>query len=274
MSATDSGFGSSPKLGLGVRPQRKFHVTEQCAPLRYAHIPSVLKAAGSAFRDDPHLRYRFGALPRIVDPVALCSAIRRREAWTIDRGDAFVVFRPAPNSMPFLRRMVDTLVDSILGTLMFFLLPFSGREQKSHKQEARAKHEHAVETSFGRRIHDMFMIETLFVAPEKRGRGYGSRLLEFVIAKADAQARGTWVTTTPHGAGFYRLFGFRTVSRYTLGECDPAWKEPPVDQCIVSLFVCAGLVSWLAVANVRSCRVQMLREPRCVWETDEKARLV
>jgi len=237
-------------------PQRRvpsIHLAlkEQCKPLRYADVPNVLKTAGSTFRDDSYSRYRFGtSVPGIIDPVKLCSAIRRRQAWTIDGGDAFVLFHPAPNSVSCLRRTVDSLLGHLLGVLLFFMLPFQAREITSRAQELKAKHHHAVETSLGRRIRDMLMIETLFVAPEKRGRGYGSRLLEFVTSKADTQSRGTWVTTTPHGTGFYRLFGFRTVSRYHLGECDAAWKEPPVVRCI------------------------MLREPRSVWEIDEKARLV
>ncbi len=60
-------------------------------------------------------------------------------------------------------------------------------------------------------------IGNLIVAPELRGRGYGSQLFEYVLARILRQSkmRKVWLTASEQGAPLYRKHGFATVDQIT-----------------------------------------------------------
>ena len=62
-------------------------------------------------------------------------------------------------------------------------------------------------------------LEMLFVAPEKRGRGLGRELVEYLVARVDVNEQNA------QAAGFYARMGFRVVSR---SETDHSGRPYPI----------------------------------------------
>jgi GNAT superfamily N-acetyltransferase len=60
--------------------------------------------------------------------------------------------------------------------------------------------------------------------PDHQGRGVGRRLLEHILARADADGAPVWLETSePGNAALYRRFGFRTVTHAPAGRVLPSW---------------------------------------------------
>ena len=66
--------------------------------------------------------------------------------------------------------------------------------------------------------------EMLFVAPEKRGRGLGRELVEYLVARRGVR-RVDVNEQNAQAAGFYARMGFRVVSR---SETDPSGRPYPI----------------------------------------------
>ena len=67
-------------------------------------------------------------------------------------------------------------------------------------------------------------LEMLFVAPEKRGRGLGRELVEYLVARRGVR-RVDVNEQNAQAAGFYARMGFRVVSR---SETDPSGRPYPI----------------------------------------------
>ena len=67
-------------------------------------------------------------------------------------------------------------------------------------------------------------LEMLFVAPEKRGRGLGRELVEYLVARRGVR-RVDVNEQNAQAAGFYARMGFRVVSR---SETDPSGHPYPI----------------------------------------------
>ena len=66
--------------------------------------------------------------------------------------------------------------------------------------------------------------EALFVAPEKRGRGLGRELVEYLVARRGVR-RVDVNEQNAQAAGFYVRMGFRVVSR---SATDPSGRPYPI----------------------------------------------
>ena len=67
-------------------------------------------------------------------------------------------------------------------------------------------------------------LEMLFVAPEKRGRGLGHELVEYLVARRGVR-RVDVNEQNAQAAGFYARMGFRIVSH---SETDPSGRPYPI----------------------------------------------
>ena len=67
-------------------------------------------------------------------------------------------------------------------------------------------------------------LEMLFVAPEKRGKGLGRELVEYLVAHRGVR-RVDVNEQNAQAAGFYARMGFRVVSR---SETDPSGRPYPI----------------------------------------------
>jgi len=109
----------------------------------------------------------------------LATHIRKKRAYTINGGDAIVLFNPAHNSEPApspLDRALDAITKRIAESLRIFDAP----GQRKRKAEFVAKHEAALEKFLGDAINDMMSVSGLATAPSKQRRGYGSTLVRTV----------------------------------------------------------------------------------------------
>jgi len=105
-------------------------------------------------------------------------------------------------------------------------------------QEASAR---AIQRSIGDEASSMISIDMLGVTPALQGKHCGSRLVQHVAAKADAQSRAILLQTTSRNVPFYQRLGFKTVEQFTTGEDDSTWQEAPVVHCVMTrepLLVC------------------------------------
>lgn len=96
----------------------------------------------------------------------------------------------------------------------------------------------------------MMMIGTVATLPAKQGRGYGTLLCNLVTEdvsisyqlrlfleltliglQADRRSLRLYLFSSNMKANstFYQNLGFRSVHRFTVGEDNPAWNDPPVE---------------------------------------------
>lgn len=109
---------------------------------------------------------------------------------------------------------------------------------------------------FGERLKDMVYLSSLATYPPKQGRGYGSALVQHVVAQvsvvvngmhflmnfvgsygqAEAQGRATWlISSNVANRGFYEFNGFSVVGDIVLGDDNSTWHAPPVITHLVRL---------------------------------------
>jgi len=215
-------------------------------PLRYRHIPKVIRSIHDAFESDPLQRYLYDTpdkdearFPRKKEDAwntLFCSLyIRKRRAYTINGGDALIMYDPAPNDKSRPSTPFGRILDKITSYLMNYLDLFDSPEQNNRKKEFFLKQQALARKVIGDDVNEMVTLRGLVTAPEKQRRGYGSALVRVVTATADAQGRSTWVTSSNvDNTEFYESFGFRLVGEFSVGEGNPIWDKPPV---VVRVFV-------------------------------------
>ncbi|OSD04346.1 hypothetical protein PYCCODRAFT_1466307 [Trametes coccinea BRFM310] len=89
--------------------------------------------------------------------------------------------------------------------------------------------------AFGDHVDKLIEVQGLVTAPAKQGQGYGTALMEFANALADAQDRGVYIFTTD-AYRFYETVGYTLVEEDVLGVDNPKWKGDPVHIRIVDDF--------------------------------------
>ncbi|OCH92163.1 hypothetical protein OBBRIDRAFT_791545 [Obba rivulosa] len=209
-------------------------------PLRYTHTPKVIQSIHDALYDDPLQRYLTDTpdkdkarFPRkredAWNTLFCCQYIRKDRAFTVNGGDAIILYDPAPNDKSNTDGPFQRLLDKITSYLVDCLDLFESSQQKERKQEFFVKQQAVTEKIIGDEVKEMVTLRALATAPAKQRRGYGSMLVRVVTAVADAQGRSTWVTSSNvDNTGFYESFGFKVVGEFNMGEGNPAWDKPPV----------------------------------------------
>ena len=74
-----------------------------------------------------------------------------------------------------------------------------------------------------------FYLEYIGVEPTYQGKGYGSMIMEHLVAKADQEAVGCYLeNANPRNIPFYQRFGFKVVNeKYIIGFTTWfMWREP------------------------------------------------
>ncbi|CDO68708.1 hypothetical protein BN946_scf184652.g35 [Trametes cinnabarina] len=82
-------------------------------------------------------------------------------------------------------------------------------------------------SAFGDRVDSLIELQGLVTAPESQGHGYGTALMHFANALADAQGRGVYIFTT-EAYTFYETVGYTVVEEDVLGKDNPKWAGDPV----------------------------------------------
>ncbi|EMD40902.1 hypothetical protein CERSUDRAFT_80552 [Gelatoporia subvermispora B] len=207
--------------------------------LRYSHLPKVTQTALDAVENDPLQRYmldtpdahkaRFLKLREKIGCYLNYSPyIHKKQAYTINGGDAMMLYDPAPNVTP-KPSPLDRLLSKILQGLGRSLKVFDAPEQRKRKAEFITKHGIVAKEAIGDAVKEMIVLEAIATAPSQQRQGYGTMLVHIVTAMADEQGRYTWVTSSNiANTGFYESFGFRTVAEIAMGAENPTWKDPPV----------------------------------------------
>ncbi|EMD40903.1 hypothetical protein CERSUDRAFT_80554 [Gelatoporia subvermispora B] len=212
----------------------------EAEPLTHKHIPNVIQSIHDALDPDPLQRYlldtpdkdkaRFPRKREDAWNTLFCSQyIRKHRAYTVNGGDAIVVYDPAPNDEGSADGPLQRFLDKITGYLIGALDLWKSPQQKEREQEFYVKQRAVAEKVIGDQIKEMVVLRALATAPEKQGRGYGSMLVRVVTAFADDRGRSTWVTSSNvDNTGFYESFGFKVVGEVRMGEENPTWNKAPV----------------------------------------------
>ncbi|KAI0130554.1 acyl-CoA N-acyltransferase [Xylariales sp. AK1849] len=71
------------------------------------------------------------------------------------------------------------------------------------------------------------VLQALFTDPGYQGRGIGSKLVQWVVDRADAQGLPCWAHASPAGSSLYARAGFQVLgsNEYDLDEYAPGGKE-------------------------------------------------
>jgi amino-acid N-acetyltransferase len=79
---------------------------------------------------------------------------------------------------------------------------------------------------------DFTLIRSVAIEARSRGRSWGSRLIEAILADLDGRGRGDLSLVTIDAAGFFERFGFRAVSREAVPEPIRASPEFRIHACV------------------------------------------
>jgi len=210
----------------------KFTTDIRVTSLEYSHIPAVMATIDAASINDPLEQYVHNTpdaeksrlkelLQRARITARYAADVQAKKALTVDKGDAFVTF-----GLPGR----DTTIHNIVSTILKRTEAFDrSPEQLKRWKELKSKLSVAIEAALGDRLKEMVSLDSLATNPKKQGRGYGTALVASVSAKADAEARSTWLCSSNIlNTGFYESCGFTTIAEFTLGEANPTWDRPPV----------------------------------------------
>ncbi|KAH9922653.1 uncharacterized protein B0H18DRAFT_879192, partial [Fomitopsis serialis] len=123
--------------------------------------------------------------------------------------------------------------------------------------ELHAAESGAIKEAFGDRLEHMLQMAGLVTRPDKQGRGYGTALMAVANAKADKLGAATYISTTAHNTAFYEGCGYVVATRFTVGENNPNWDQPPVVLCIVRIYLLDhGLQAYLTSYGFTRCSVK------------------
>lgn len=236
-ASTFSTMHAASDLGaLGVHPR----------PLGYLDVPKAVLTGDAAFKNDPHRRYTFETpdaqtrpwrritmkiLIFMVNIRLISEAIHRGTAWTVNHGDAMMIYSMPASSIAKSRlsKFIDILFHIIDTLLKAMFRIIASPEQKYRVHEGDEKTQRAVKLALGDRVEDMFQVQLVATAPDKQGYGYGSSLVQVVTSKADEECRSTWLTSSNFAnTRFYESLGFASVGEISLGHDNPTWNGPPV----------------------------------------------
>jgi len=214
-------------------------------PLTFGDLPHTVDATVRANWDDPLGKYADYTPDSRETPAQRASRlkismytmfiddIRRHEVWTINHGDSILRFSPAPVTVPRGRKTLNGLINGFVRRFLNLFTLFRSKEQKKRRVEIHEKLTAAIASALGDRVAELISLDGLSTAPEKQGLGYASVLVDELVAMADAQSRGTWLTTTHQTQTFYAQFGFKTIATFSVGEANPTWREDPVIVCLM-----------------------------------------
>jgi len=210
--------------------------------LRLSDLPKVAKDSSTilALTDDPMDRYLLGSpeeavrlrkLITIERGLGISLPVRRKMAWAIDDGDAFMGYSDPMAPQSKLSQFIDKITIFIIEQRT----RFHSEEQKKRLKELQTKLRKVIPDALGDRRNIMLCLDYVSTVPEKRSRGYGTALVKILTTKADIENRPTWLTSSDvaTNTGFYNNLGFPTVAEVTLGDDNPTWKEPPVQVAIM-----------------------------------------
>ncbi|KAI0335567.1 hypothetical protein GY45DRAFT_810945 [Cubamyces sp. BRFM 1775] len=108
-----------------------------------------------------------------------------------------------------------------------FLGAFVSEELAKRRKEWAEVTKAMLQCTLGDTAKDMIEVQGLVTAPKKQGRGYGTVLMRFVNALADAQNRGVYIFTTD-AYGFYQSVGYSILQEAVVGADNPKWNGDPV----------------------------------------------
>ncbi|KAH9835738.1 uncharacterized protein C8Q71DRAFT_858588 [Rhodofomes roseus] len=214
-------------------------------PMRVVDVPKTVDEMLVANEGDPWARYKGGHpvdnVEKTIFPLQLkttiylrwLDGIRRREHWTINRGDSVLVYSAAENSLPRWKRTINqtiqTLINRFLGVFPYLSTP----EQRKRGKEAGDKLRATIAQHIGDRAADLISLDNLVTAVRAQKRGYASALVTKLMDLADEQGRGVWLFTHERTVGFYAQFGFKRIAHFTVGDDNPTWTEKPVVMCMM-----------------------------------------
>ncbi|KAH9948423.1 hypothetical protein B0H21DRAFT_734162 [Amylocystis lapponica] len=205
--------------------------------LKYVEIPRAVDTAEAADGGDPVHRYVYGESEsawsrrqRVLNMhMSLFETVRKRLAFTIDRGDAMVSCLPPGKQPP--EKGAAYILSAIMKFAERSLSALAPKENKKRYNEFVGKYRAAMKEAFGGNDGELQMVNlsALCTHPSKQRRGYGTALVKFITDKADALACPTYLCSSNiDNTTFYEQCGFITVAKFTLGDTNPAWHAPPV----------------------------------------------
>ncbi|KAF7798907.1 hypothetical protein EIP86_010135 [Pleurotus ostreatoroseus] len=244
----------------------------------YRNIPTVVETTIRSLKEthDPLDHYLCQA-PDKSDPLwkqikgrtfyytAWTKWVNDQSAWTINRGEAYLILVPPP-----CERNPPGSIDKLLLALLGYMVTSGSEEHTKRLEEFTRKLQNARTKALGDRVKQVYSIAGLGTAPSRAISDYARALVQMVndkvdlnsclfvnsgsrsqTSQADIAARAVMVINGNVDANttFYNSLGYVAVERFYLGEINPAWDEPPVP---IDL---------------------MLREPKTFVTTDKNAAL-
>jgi len=208
--------------------------------LKYSEIPTAIETGVSATQEDPLFRYLIWDTPQpnkwlrqqrywLFYYLGIATAVRWHEGLTVDNGEALIILRETPLEKAKRETWLDRIWKIVHGVVVMFLFSFDTKERKQRRMEMQAKLGLALKETIAPRVPEMMNMDGESVAPEKRGLGYDSMLVEYAAAKADHLGHAIWSNSYSQArTSLYESFGFTTAATFTLGEDNPTWKKEPV----------------------------------------------
>ncbi|KAH9899773.1 hypothetical protein C8Q73DRAFT_787620 [Cubamyces lactineus] len=215
--------GDPIHIRIGDSQTTRSHVPD-VVPLRYVEIFRAARCTQDAVADLASNHYLRDAdtapcsvaRQRLSLTIHYLDSVYCRKAWAVDHGSSIVTLGfPGNKEGPF-----RPIVAPFLGA-------FVTEELKRRRREWANATKALLNDTLGDSAKDMIEVQGLVTAPEKQGRGYGTVLMRFVNALADAQNRGVYIFTT--GAhGFYQSVGYSILQEAVVGVDNPRWNGDPV----------------------------------------------
>ncbi|TCD69846.1 hypothetical protein EIP91_005923 [Steccherinum ochraceum] len=214
-------------------PQEKRKEPHLPRKVAYEDLWNAAKTAKISTVNDPLNRYIFehrsnnkwlDLLDRIIIVLAWTKFPAMRTGWTVDAGDALMLYDdPAKATPPLWYKLV-------LRVVTVFSRLVRSPEQRRRGREFESKITAAIKETLGDRAKDMFNLAHLATSPAKQGRGYGTAVCKALTTEADERKLASYVVSSnvKGNTPFYNYLGYYTVAEILLGEDDPSWKEPPV----------------------------------------------
>jgi len=135
----------------------------------------------------------------------------------------------APNDPARKYDCLDVIMNWLAAWLERKATTIGSEERQNRYKEFGMQLEALKEELIEPRKQDLMYLNLITTDPACHGRGYGSRLLEYMNDIADSRGRATWLFSSKYSnTPFYNSHGYEEVARVVVGENNPLWKLPPV----------------------------------------------
>ncbi|RPD81002.1 hypothetical protein L226DRAFT_556798 [Lentinus tigrinus ALCF2SS1-7] len=197
---------------------------ETTPPLK-GDIWSGTEVIRKGFSNDPVQAGYFGSVDtfpfrtlrnKLVLSIIWAAAIWQGRMLTIDNGAAIMKYAAPGDKDPW-----------IVGFLMRLLRIFGSVEFNKRRGEFVGTVHNMYQDAFGDRNQAMYDVQAVAVDPDVHGSGWGTALMNHIMAKADADGRDIKLCTTT-AVRFYERLGFSVVRVGLIAADNPSWDGEPI----------------------------------------------